>query len=201
MSLYSRRSALALLFAAAPAAAVRPADRRRHPCRRLAAAPRRRQHRCKLPGGDAPRIPCQILRRRPQRARADRQRVLRRAGKQRQPRRQWRGRLDRGRRDRRRARAAAGVQYPGDRLLPRCRRLRGAHTSEQSGAQFCAELAASVRDVKPERTNPLRVLALGSGVIGHEINLRGVAQALGGPFEFRRVSPAGSMAAWRPGAR
>jgi mitochondrial fission protein ELM1 len=35
----------------------------------------------------------------------------------------------------------------------------------------------------------VRVLVLGSGKAGHEANARGVAEALGAPFEWRRVDP------------
>jgi mitochondrial fission protein ELM1 len=35
----------------------------------------------------------------------------------------------------------------------------------------------------------LRVLALGSGAAGHEVNVLGVAEALGAPYEMRRVEP------------
>jgi uncharacterized protein len=35
----------------------------------------------------------------------------------------------------------------------------------------------------------VRVLALGSGTPGHEINVLGVAEALGAPYEMRRVKP------------
>jgi mitochondrial fission protein ELM1 len=34
-----------------------------------------------------------------------------------------------------------------------------------------------------------RVLALGSGTLGHEVNVLGVAEALGAPYELRRVEP------------
>ena len=33
----------------------------------------------------------------------------------------------------------------------------------------------------------VRVLVLGSGKVGHEINALGVAEALGAPYELRRV--------------
>ncbi len=45
------------------------------------------------------------------------------------------------------------------------------------------------------------VCVLGSGRIGHEVNARGVAEALGWPFEFRPVSPRylyGRLAPWGP---
>ena len=35
----------------------------------------------------------------------------------------------------------------------------------------------------------VRVLVLGSGTIGHEVNALGVVEALGAPFELRRVAP------------
>ena len=35
----------------------------------------------------------------------------------------------------------------------------------------------------------VRVLVLGSGKIGHEINALGVVEALGAPYELRRVEP------------
>ena len=46
-----------------------------------------------------------------------------------------------------------------------------------------------------------RVLVLGSGKTGHEINARGVAEALGGPTTYRRVKPRAlfeRLAPWGP---
>jgi mitochondrial fission protein ELM1 len=50
------------------------------------------------------------------------------------------------------------------------------------------------------RSGP-RILVLGSGRIGHEINALGVVEALGGVFEMRRVAPRylyGRLAPWGP---
>ncbi len=50
-------------------------------------------------------------------------------------------------------------------------------------------------------TGPLRALVLGSGRIGHEVNARGVVEALGGPFEWRAVAPRrlyARLAPWGP---
>src|SRR3984957_5513267 len=44
----------------------------------------------------------------------------------------------------------------------------------------------------------VRVLVLGSGKIGHEINALGVVEALGAPFELRRVKPRGLFARLAP---
>jgi mitochondrial fission protein ELM1 len=50
-------------------------------------------------------------------------------------------------------------------------------------------------------TAPLRTLVLGSGRIGHEVNARGVVEALGGPYEMRPVAPRrlyARLAPWGP---
>ncbi len=47
----------------------------------------------------------------------------------------------------------------------------------------------------------LRALVLGSGLIGHEVNARGVVEALGGAYEMRRVAPRfpyARLAPWGP---
>jgi mitochondrial fission protein ELM1 len=47
----------------------------------------------------------------------------------------------------------------------------------------------------------IRVCVLGSGRVGHEINAKGVVEALGCPYEFRSVSPRfpyGRLAPWGP---
>src|SRR5271156_1755743 len=44
----------------------------------------------------------------------------------------------------------------------------------------------------------VRVLVLGSGKIGHEINALGIAEALGSPYELRRVEPRALFARLAP---
>src|SRR5258708_18308556 len=44
----------------------------------------------------------------------------------------------------------------------------------------------------------VRVLVLGSGTIGHEVNALGVVEALGAPFELRRVEPRALFARLAP---
>jgi len=47
----------------------------------------------------------------------------------------------------------------------------------------------------------VRVLVLGSGKVGHEVNARGIAEALGGRMEWRSVDPRplfGRLAPWGP---
>jgi mitochondrial fission protein ELM1 len=50
-------------------------------------------------------------------------------------------------------------------------------------------------------TTPLRTLVLGSGRIGHEVNARGVVEALGGGYELRPLAPRrlyARLAPWGP---
>ena len=44
----------------------------------------------------------------------------------------------------------------------------------------------------------VRVLVLGSGTSGHEVNALGVVEALGAPFELRRVEPRALFARLAP---
>ncbi len=71
------------------------------------------------------------------------------------------------------------------RVFPRHRRLCRAPASGPAGAELRAMAGAAIGS----RALTLHALVIGSGRIGHEINVFGVVEALGATFEVRRVAP------------